>query len=175
MIEVANNAAVVALASQAAVISAFSRARTALCLQTFQFRWRAGLHFLLGVCAYLNGHSVAALGGDDAVVSIVVDLVVVDSQEVAVVVGVEAVLCVVVHLVPSPVSLLVAVRVDPEMVVVDVRVVNVAVDVDLVEYLGVTEVLAEPSNLLIYSSSMSFWDGLGLLSRTRIGGEHDDF
>ena len=76
MIEVANNAAVVALASQAAVISAFSRARTALCLQTFQFRWRAGLHFLLGVCAYLNGHSVAALGGDDAVVSIVVDLVV---------------------------------------------------------------------------------------------------
>ena len=149
MIEVANNAAVVALASQAAVISAFSRARTALCLQTFQFRWRAGLHFLLGVCAYLNGHSVAALGGDDAVVSIVVDLVVVDGQEVAVVVGVEAVRRVVVHLVPSPVSLLVAVRVDSEVVVVDVRVVDVSVDVDLIEHFRVTRVRAEPAYLVI--------------------------
>ena len=73
---------------------------------------------------YLNGYSVAALGGDDAVVSIVVDLVVVDGQEVAVVVGVEAVHRVVVHLVPPPVSLLVAVGVDPEMVVVDVRAVS---------------------------------------------------
>ena len=108
-------------------------------------------------------------------VPIIVDLVVVDGQKITVIVGVEAVRRIVVHLVPPPVSLLVAVRVDPEMVVVDVRVVNVAVDVDLVEYLGVTEVLAEPSNLLIYSSSMSFWDGLGRLSRTRIGGEHDDF
>ena len=70
--------------------------------------------------SHLDGHSVATLGGDDAVVSVVVDLVVVDSQEVAVVVGVEAVRRVVVHLVPSPVSSLVAVRVDPEMVVVDV-------------------------------------------------------
>ena len=47
--------------------------------------------------------------------------------------GVEAVLRVVVHVVPPPVSLLVAVRVHPEMVVVNVRVVNVAVHVDLVE------------------------------------------
>ena len=66
-------------------------------------------------------------------VSIVVDLVVVDGQEVAVVVGVEAVHRVVVHLVPPPVSLLVAVGVDPEMVVVDVRVVDVAVDADYIE------------------------------------------
>ena len=66
-------------------------------------------------------------------VHVVVDLVVVDGQEVAVVVRVEAVPRVVVHLVSSPVSLLVAVRVDPEPVVVDVRVVDVAVDVDIVE------------------------------------------
>ena len=69
---------------------------------------------------YLDGHSVASLGGDDAVVHVVVDLIIVNGQEVTVVVRVEAVHCVVVHLVSSPVPLLVAVRVDPEMVVVDV-------------------------------------------------------
>ena len=53
-------------------------------------------------------------------VSIVVDLVVVDRQEVAVVVGFKAVPLVVVHRVPPSVYLLVAVRVDPEVVVVDV-------------------------------------------------------
>ena len=67
---------------------------------------------------HLDGHPVAALGGDDAVVHVVVDLVVVDRQEVAVVVGVEPVPGVVVHLVPPPVSLLVAVRVHSETVVV---------------------------------------------------------
>ena len=82
-------------------------------------------------------------------VAIVVDLVVVDGQEVAVVVGVEPVLRVVVHLVPPPVSLLVAVRVDAEVVVVDVRVVDVAVDVDLVEHFQVAQILAEPSHLVI--------------------------
>ena len=69
---------------------------------------------------YLDGRSVAALGSDDAMVSIVVDLVVVDRQEVAVVVGFKAVPLVVVHRVPPSVYLLVAVRVDPEVVVVDV-------------------------------------------------------
>ena len=53
-------------------------------------------------------------------VSVVVDLVVVDCQEVTVVMRVEAVDSVVVHLVPSPISVLVAVRVHSEMVVVDV-------------------------------------------------------
>ena len=81
-------------------------------------------------------------------VCVVVHLVVVDGQEVAVVVGVEAVRGVVVHLVPPPVSLLVAVRVHTKVIVVDVRVVDVAVDVNLVEQLGITEVLAEPSNLM---------------------------
>ena len=98
-------------------------------------------------CTYLDGHSVAALRGDDAVVSVFVDLVVVDGQVVAVVVGVETVLGVVVHLIPPPVSLLVAVRVDSEVVVVDVGVVDVAVDVHLVEHLRVTSVFAEPSYL----------------------------
>ena len=105
------------------------------------------LTVLRRICTYLDGHSVAALGGDDAVVSVVVDLVVVDGQEVAVVVGVEDVLRVVVHLVPPPVSPLVAIRVDPEVVVVDVRVVDVAVDVDIIEYFGVTLVRAEPADL----------------------------
>ena len=81
-------------------------------------------------------------------VSIVVDLVVVDRQEVAVVVGVEAVPRVVVHLVPPPVTLLVAVRVDPEVVVVYVRVVDVAVDVYIIEHLMVTLVDAEPTDLV---------------------------
>ena len=105
---------------------------------------------------YLNGHSVTAFRGDDAVVTVVVDLVVVDGQEVAVVVGVKAVRRIVVHLVPPPVSLLVAVRVDSEMVVVDVRVVDVAVDVDIIEHFGVTKVLAEPSNLTRYGGTSFF-------------------
>ena len=103
-----------------------------------------------GACknkSYLDGHPVAALGGDDAVVPVVVDRVVVDGQEVAVVVGVKAVARVVVHLVPPPVSLLVAVGVEPKVHVVDVRVVDVAVDVDLVEYFGVTLVFTEPADL----------------------------
>ena len=53
-------------------------------------------------------------------IDVVVDLVVVYRQQVAVVVGVEAVRRVVVHQVPPPVPLLVAVRVDSEVVVVDV-------------------------------------------------------
>ena len=81
-------------------------------------------------------------------VSVVVDLVVVDGQVVAVVVGVKAISGVVVHLVPPPVSTLVPVRVDSEMVVVDVRVVDVAVDVDIVENAGVALVFAVPPNLL---------------------------
>ena len=83
-------------------------------------------------------------------VPIIVDLVVVDRQEVAVVMGVEAVPRVVVHLVPPPVSLLVAVRVDPEIVVVYVRVVDVAVDVYIFENVVVTLVDAEPTNLVRY-------------------------
>ena len=81
-------------------------------------------------------------------VSVVEDLIVVDGQEVAVVVRVEAVHRIVVHLVPPPISLLVAVRVNPEMVVMNVRVVDVAVNVDLVEQLGIAEVTAEPSHLM---------------------------
>ena len=98
--------------------------------------------------SYLDGHSVAALGGDDAVVPVVVDLIIVDGQEVAVVVRVKAVPRVVMHLVPPPVPLLVAVRVYPEVVVVDVRVIDVAVDVDIIEYFGVTLVRAEPADLV---------------------------
>ena len=95
----------------------------------------------------LNGHSVAPLRRDDAVVPVVVDHVVVDGQEVAVVVGVEAVAGVVVHLVVPPVALLVTVRVHPEVHVVDVRVVDVAVHVHVVEYLRVALVRAEPADL----------------------------
>ena len=96
----------------------------------------------------LNGHSVAPLGGDDAVVPVVVHFVVVDGQEVAVVVGVEAVAGVVVHLVPPPVSLLVPVRVHAEVHVVDVGVVDVAVHVHVVEYFRVAFVRAEPADLV---------------------------
>ena len=103
---------------------------------------------------YLYGHSVAALGGDDAMVAVIVDLVVVDAQEVAVVVGVKAVRRVVVHLVPPPVALLVAVRVHPEMVVVDVRVVDVSVDVDIVENVDIAKVLAQSSNLARWSMGL---------------------
>ena len=99
--------------------------------------------------SHLDRHSVAALGGNDTVIFVVVDGVVVDGQVVAVVVGVKTVCRVVVHLVPSPVSLLVAVRVDSEMVVVDVGVVDVAVDVHLVEHRGVAAVRAVSSHLLI--------------------------
>ena len=82
-------------------------------------------------------------------VHVIVDLVVVDGHEVAVVVGVEAVLGTVVHLVPPPVTLLVTIRVDPEVVVLDVRVVYVSVDVDLIEHFRVTRVRAEPAYLVI--------------------------
>ena len=96
----------------------------------------------------LNGHSVAALRRDDAVVPVVVDGVVVDGQVVAVVVGVEAVAGVVVHEVVPPVSVLVAVRVHAEVVVVDVGVVDVAVHVHLIEQFGVALVSAEPADLV---------------------------
>ena len=52
------------------------------------------------------------------------------------------------HLVPPPVSLLVAVRVDPEIVVVDVGIIDVAVDVDIVEYLGVALIDTVPTDLV---------------------------
>ena len=97
---------------------------------------------------YLNRNPVAALGGDDPVVPVIVDLVVVDRQKVAVVVRVEAVPRVVVHLVPPPISLLVAVRVDPEVVVVDVGIVDIPVDVNIVKYFVVALVHAEPTDLV---------------------------
>ena len=104
--------------------------------------------------SYLDGHSVAALGSDDAVVHVVVDYVVVDGQKVAVVMGVETVARVVVHLVPPPVSLLVPVRVHAEVVVVDVRVVDVAINVDVLEQFFVAQVRAEPADLW----SDGWWD-----------------
>ena len=97
---------------------------------------------------YLDRHPVAALGSDDSVVTVIVDIVVVDCQEVAVVVGVEAVTRVVVYLVSPPVSLLVAVAVDPEMVVVYIRIVDVAVDVHIFEHILVSLVGAEPTDLV---------------------------
>ena len=81
-------------------------------------------------------------------IAIVIDQVIVDREEVAVVVRVKAIARVVVHLVPPPVSLLVAVRVDPEVVVVDVGIVDVAVDVDIFEDVVVAFVLAEPTHLV---------------------------
>ena len=97
---------------------------------------------------HLNRHSVAAFRGNDAMVHVVVDLIVVDGQEVAVVVGVKAVRRVVVHLVPPPVSLLVSVRVHPKPVVVDVGVIDVAIDVHLVEHFRIAQVFAETTNLI---------------------------
>ena len=82
---------------------------------------------------YLDGDAVAAFGGDDTVVPVAVNLVVVNRQEVAVVMGVEAVPRVVMHLVPPPVSLLMAICVYPEIVVVNVGIVDVAINVDVVE------------------------------------------
>ena len=81
-------------------------------------------------------------------VPVVVDLVVVDSQKVAFVVKFNPTLLVVVHLVPPKVSLLVALRVDTEVVVVDVRIVNVAINVDIVEHFVVDLVDAEPTGLV---------------------------
>ena len=81
-------------------------------------------------------------------VSVVPDHVVVDRQEVAVVVGVIAIPRIVMHLVPPPVSLLVAVRVDPEIVMVDIRVVDVSVDVDIFEHIVVALVDAESTDLV---------------------------
>lgn len=85
------------------------------------------------MCTHLDGHSVPPLSGGDAVVLIVVNLVVVYGQEVAVVVRVKAVDGVVVHLVSAPVSLLVYIRVDSDVVVLRVRVMDVSVDADVVE------------------------------------------
>ena len=51
------------------------------------------------------------------------------------------------HIVPPPVSLLVAVRVDPDVVVVDVETVDVAIDVDTMKYLAVALVHAGPKDL----------------------------
>ena len=72
-------------------------------------------------------------------VAVVVDYVVVDGEEVTVVVGVEAVPRVVVHSVVPPVAVLVAVRVEPESVVVDVAAVHVAVHIHLVDDLALRE------------------------------------
>ena len=91
-------------------------------------------------------------------VTVVVNLVVVDGQEVAVVVGVKAVRRVVVHLVSSPVSLLVTIRVHSEMIVVDVRVVDVAVDVDRVEKLRIAQVLAESAHLIRMGEMWDIFD-----------------
>ena len=96
----------------------------------------------------LDGDVVAALGGDDAVVPVVVDRVVVDGDVVAVVVRVEAVADVVVHLVVPPVSLLVAVRVNSEVEVVDVGIVDVAEHTNFIEQLGVALILAVSSDLV---------------------------
>ena len=98
--------------------------------------------------SYLYGHSVAALRCDYAVPLVVEHLIVVDGQVVAVVVGVKAVSRVVVHPVSPPVSPVVAVRVDPEVVVVDFRIVYIAVDVDLVEHFRVPLVRAVPADLV---------------------------
>ena len=95
---------------------------------------------------YLDGHPVEAFGGDDPMVPVIVDFIVVDRQDVTVVVGVETVPRVVVHLVPPPISLLVAVCVDPEVIVVNVRIVDVAVHI--VQQFVITLVDAEPTNLV---------------------------
>ena len=81
-------------------------------------------------------------------VPIVIDFVVVDRQKVAVVVGVETVPRFVVHLVTPPVSPLVAIRVDPEIVVVYVRIVDVAADVHIFEHFVFILVDAEPADLV---------------------------
>lgn len=52
-----------------------------------------------------------------------------------------------VHDVPTPVSLLVAVRVDREVVVVNLGVVDVTVHVNLIEYLQIGLIFAEASHL----------------------------
>ena len=81
-------------------------------------------------------------------VPVVVDLVVVDGQELAVVMKINAVPLVIGHL--FPVSLLVAVSVNPEVVVVNVRVVNVAVDVDIFKDFVVSLVNAKRTNLVTW-------------------------
>ena len=91
---------------------------------------------------------VAALGGDDVVVPVVVDLVVEDGYVVAVVVGIEAVAYVVVHLVVPPVSLLVAVRVDSEIEVVDVGVVDVAEHINFIEQIWIALIIPVSSYLV---------------------------
>lgn len=56
----------------------------------------------------LDRHAIAPLGGDDAVVAVAPDLVIVDVEVVTVVVGVKPVFDVVVHIISPPVTLLVA-------------------------------------------------------------------
>ena len=101
-------------------------------------------------------------------VLVVVDFVVVDCQEVTVVVGVETVCRVVVHLVPPPVSLLVAVRVDSEVVVVDVGVVYVAVDVHLIEHSGIAAVRAVSPYLLIFLQVRFFNETAGRTGEAKL-------
>ena len=97
---------------------------------------------------YVDGHPVAAFMCNAAMVPVDVNLVFVDRREVAVIVGVEAAPRVVVHLVPPPVSLLVAVCVDPEICDVNVGVIDIIVDVDIVEKLGITLIVVEPADLI---------------------------
>ena len=94
-----------------------------------------------------NGHPFSEFRCDDTVESVIVDLVVVDRRQVAIVVGVEAVSRVVVHLLPPPVSLLVAVRVDPEVGVVNVRVNTFPTDIDIVQHVVAPLVNTGPADL----------------------------
>ena len=83
-------------------------------------------------------------------VSVVVDLVSVGRQEVSVVMGVEAAPRVIAYLLPPPVTLLVAgSSVDPEVVVVYVRVIDVAVDVYVMEHIT--------SRLLLSTQNPRIW------------------
>ena len=81
------------------------------------------------------------------VVDVRVNFVPGDGQVVGVVVGVEAVLVIVVHLVVGPHAALVAVGVHAVVHVVDVRVEYVAVDVCTVENLRIALVFAEAADL----------------------------
>ena len=96
----------------------------------------------------MDRHLIESLRGDDPVVPVVVDLVVADSHDVAVVVGFEAVTRVAVHLVSPPVFLLVAVRAESKVVVVYVQSVDVTKHVDIFENIVVTLVDAKPPDLV---------------------------
>ena len=88
----------------------------------------------------------AALGGDNSVVHVHVDLVSRYGQVVGVIVRVKAVLDVVVHRVVGPYATLVAVRVHTVVHVMDVGVLDVAVHVSGVEYLEIALVGAESAD-----------------------------